>query len=78
MSDGAIQARVLELLSKQMDGDSKATLETRIPGDTTMDSVKVMDFLLELEDEFDITIPLNRLAEVETAADLVEAIEKIN
>ena len=42
-----------------------------------MDSVKMMDLLLQLEEEFDITIPLNNLAEAETVSDLIEEIEKL-
>ena len=56
---------------------SSANLDTRILADTTMDSVKVIDLLLELEEEFDITIPLNNLAEAETVRDLIEEIEKL-
>ena len=46
--------------------------------DTDMDWVAVMDFFLELEDEFDITIPLNRLAEIKTVDDSVEAVGKLS
>lgn len=78
MTADAIEARVIELLRPHMENNATPTLEVRIPDDTSMDSVKVMDFLLELEDAFDITIPLNRLAEVETVADLVREIRKIS
>lgn len=73
----AIENRVLELLSVKIGENPAPTLETRILADTTMDSVHVMDFLLELEDEFDITISLNRLANVETVADLVNEVHKV-
>ncbi len=39
-----------------------------------LDSIKVMDLLMELEDEFDISIPLNVLTDVHTPAELVQAI----
>ena len=60
-----------------MEAGSSANLDTKILADTTMDSVKVMDLLLELEDEFDITISLNNLAEAETVGDLIEEFEKL-
>lgn len=72
-----IKDQVVGLIDDHMEDGKKATLETKILSDTTMDSVKVMDFILELEDEFDMTIPLNRLAEVETVGDLVYEIEKL-
>ena len=77
MSESAIAKRTLELLNAHMEAGSIANLNTKILADTTMDSVKVMDLLLELEDEFDITIPLNNLAEAETVRDLVGEIEKL-
>ena len=39
-----------------------------------LDSVKVMDLLMELEDEFDISIPLNILTDVRTPAQLAQAV----
>lgn len=72
-----MEERLFQLLSEHMGDGFTATSETRILADTTMDSVKVMDFILELEDELDMTIPLNRLAEVETAGDLVKEIQKL-
>lgn len=77
MSKTMIKDQVVGLIDDHMEDGKKATLETKILSDTTMDSVKVMDFILELEDEFDMTIPLNRLAEVETVGDLVYEIEKL-
>ena len=77
MSESAMAKRVLELLNAHMEAGSSANLDTRILADTTMDSVKVLDLLLELEDEFDITIPLNSLAEAETVRDLIKEIETL-
>ena len=51
--------------------------ETSIVADTGLDSVSVMDFVLELEDEFDINIPLDRIAEVKTVADLAAAVREL-
>jgi len=77
MSESAISKRTLELLNAHMGAGSSANLDTKILADTTMDSVKVIDLLLELEEEFDITIPLNSLAGAETVSDLIEEIEKL-
>jgi len=72
-----IEARVLGHLRAHARKPVEPTAETDILADTGMDSVAVMDFVLELEDEFDITIPLSRLAEVRTAGDVVRAIRAI-
>jgi acyl carrier protein len=49
--------------------------ETDISADLNIDSVTVMDFVMEVEDHFDIDIPLNVLAETRTMAELVQAVE---
>lgn len=36
-----------------------------------------MDLLSEIEDEFDITIPLNLLPDLETVGQFTEAVEKL-
>ena len=42
-----------------------------------LDSVKVLDLIMEIEDHFDISIPLNIMANVQTVRDLAEMIEQI-
>ena len=72
-----IQARVLELLEKKVGGQREVSLESNVLEDTGLDSVSVMDLVMELEDEFDISIPLDRIAEVRTVADLANAVEAL-
>jgi acyl carrier protein len=56
---------------------AKVTLkpETDISADLNIDSVSVMDFVMEVEDTFDIDIPLNVLSETRTMADLVKVVD---
>ncbi len=42
-----------------------------------LDSVEVMDLLMEIEDEFDVSVPLNVLPEVRTPAQLATAISEL-
>lgn len=72
-----IQARVLELLAQKAGPGRQITLESSVIEDTGLDSVSVMDLVMELEDEFDISIPLDRIAEVRTVADLAGAVEAL-
>ena len=55
----------------------KVTLgrETDISADLNIDSVTVMDFVMEVEDKFDIDIPLNLLSETRTLDDLAVVVE---
>jgi acyl carrier protein len=52
---------------------------TDISTDLNIDSVTVMDFIMEVEDHFDIEVPLNVLADTRTIADLARVVdERIN
>ncbi len=42
-----------------------------------LDSYKVLDLMLEVEDEFDISVPMNLLTDVHTVRDLAQLIEQI-
>ena len=51
------------------------SLTTDISTDLNIDSVTVMDFVMEVEDHFDIEIPLNVLSETRTVADLAKVVD---
>ena len=48
--------------------------ETEIAVDLAIDSVSVMDFVMEVEDHFDIDIPLNVLSDTHTMQDMVRVV----
>ncbi|NGY03632.1 acyl carrier protein [Solimonas terrae] len=50
---------------------------TRIVQDLELDSVAVMDFILSVEDRFDISIPLDRVADIVTVDDLAQVVERL-
>lgn len=72
-----IQSRVLELLRNKAGAERAIDLDSSVIDDTGLDSVSVMDLVMEIEDEFDISIPLDRIAEVRTVADLANAVEAL-
>ena len=51
--------------------------DTNIARDLGLDSLAIMNFIMALEDEYDISIPLDRVAQVETVGDLTKAIEEL-
>ena len=51
--------------------------ESHIGRDLAVDSLALMNSIMELEDTFDISIPLDRLASVETAGDLSKLINDL-
>jgi acyl carrier protein len=53
------------------------TNETNIVEDLGMDSLGVMNFVMAIEDFYDISIPLDRIALIETVGDLIDAVEDL-
>jgi len=51
--------------------------ETTFAGDLEFDSLTVMDFVAEIEDEFDVIISMNQQAEIENWGQLVAAVHKL-
>lgn len=61
-------------LAKHNTNDVPLTEDTDITADLPLDSVAVMDLLFELEERFDIAIPLNQLGHVRTIGQLADLI----
>jgi acyl carrier protein len=49
---------------------------TQLTAQLALDSLKVMDLVVAIEDRFDISIPLNALADVQTIGDLATLVER--
>ena len=50
------------------------TGETVIMDDLGLDSLAVMNFVMEIEDEMDVSVPLDRLADIRTVDDLARCL----
>ena len=72
-----IEAGILKVVGTRIPAGVQVSAQTRIARDLGLDSVAVMDFVMEIEDYFDISIPLDRIAEVETVEDLSHAVEAL-
>lgn len=72
-----IEAEIAEVLAARLPAGTQVSAQTQIARDLGLDSVAVMDFVMDIEDHFDISIPLDRIAEVETVADLAKAVEAL-
>ncbi|NKB37235.1 MAG: acyl carrier protein [Gammaproteobacteria bacterium] len=72
---------VLRRLNKQLETVAELNAEfdesTELVDGLGLDSFKVLDLLLEVEDEFDISIPMNVLADVRTVADMAKRIHEL-
>jgi len=62
---------VLVDLLKPFNTENKPLTEaTDIPAELNIDSVGVLDFIMEVEDHFDIEIPMNAVANIRTVGEL--------
>ncbi len=74
---GNIETALLELLAQRVPPGVHVSAETRIVGGLGLDSVAILDFIMDIEDRFDISIPLDRVAQVQTIGELSRAIEAL-
>jgi len=72
-----VQSAIIETLQPFRKAGMTLSGDTQLVNDLGLDSVKVMELLLQVEDRFDISIPLNILPDVHTVDDLARAIHKL-
>ena len=51
--------------------------DTDIVEDLGLDSLGVMNFVMAIEDFYDLSIPLDRVAQIQTVGDLMRAVEDL-
>ena len=70
--------KLRELLCEQLEIDEdKITMDTHIVDDLGADSLDVVELLMSLEDEYDITITDDAVRELYTVREVVEFVEKL-
>lgn len=69
--------QLYEILKPYTRDNQELTETTELVADLGLDSMKVMQLLLETEERFDISIPLNILPDVRTVKDLALQIEQL-
>ena len=77
MDRTAVDAKIRELAEPFNKKGVEITEGTTFANDLEFDSLTVMDFVAEIEDEFDIIISMNQQAEIETYGQLVDAVKKL-
>lgn len=82
MTAGADEAdlvfqKVVEFLTPFNTDGGKLTRDTVITADLDIDSVAVLDVIMNVEDTYDLTFPINQIAETRTIGELVDAIHDL-
>ena len=72
-----ILAEICAELSTLTQGRIEIGEDTDLVGDLNLDSLQVMNFMLQIEDRFDISIPVSILPDVRSVKDLALQIERL-
>mgnify|MGYP001144152870 FL=1 len=65
---------ILSCLQDLVENGVEIKPDSDLVNDLGLESIKVMDLLMMLEDRFDISIPINILLDVKTPAQLMETL----
>ena len=73
----SVPERVFEIVAEQLGVDKeKIKPETSFVNDLGADSLDTVELVMELEEEFDITIPDDAAEQIQTVGQAIEYIEK--
>lgn len=70
----AVMNYILQCLQEMVASDVEIHPESNLIDELGLESIKVMDLLMKLEDRFDIPIPINILLDVRTPEQLRDAL----
>ena len=77
MDRTATYARLIELIEPFNKKGIALQDDTSFANDLELDSLTVMDLVANIEDEWDINMPLNLLPDLETVGQLADAVIKL-
>lgn len=75
--DDLVFRKICSLLEPLNHKNVKLTRDTDLIADLEVDSVSVLDIVMDVEDNYDIAIPVNTISETKTIGELVDAIHVI-
>ncbi|MEO1252713.1 MAG: acyl carrier protein [Pseudomonadota bacterium] len=75
--DDLVFRKICSLIEPLNEKGVKLTRQTDLIADLEVDSVAVLDMVMDIEDFYDISIPVNTISETKTIGDLVDAIHEI-
>ncbi len=77
MTKETVLPRLIEIIEPFNKKDIELKAETGFANDLELDSLTVMDLVAEIEDEYDILLPVNMLPDLETIGDVAGAVARI-
>lgn len=77
ISRAEVMGEICHHLAPFQIGEKPITGATVITKDLAIDSLAVMDMVMEIEDRFDVSIPMNVVAEIYTVDELADTVLKL-
>ena len=71
-----IVARIREAMKPLLPAGTVVTEEMEIGADIEIDSVEVFDVVMELEEHYDVSLPMEVTSDIRTIGDLARAVEQ--
>lgn len=75
--DDLVFRKICSLIEPLNEKGVTLSRETDLIADLEVDSVAVLDMVMDIEDFYDISIPVNTISETKTIGELVDAIHEI-
>ena len=73
-----IASKVISAIAEQLNKDaSEVTLEKELVSDLGADSLDAVEIIMNLEEEFEVTVPDVDASQIKTVGDIVKLIEEI-
>ena len=69
--------QLFELIRPYCEEPIEFSEQTRIMDDVGLDSMKVMELVMQIEDHFDVSVPLNILPDVNTIGEFAKHLETL-
>ena len=72
-----LQKELFQILRPFVPEGREINIDTDLIADLDLDSMKVMDIVADVEDAFDISVPLNILPDIRTIGDFTVQIQRL-
>jgi acyl carrier protein len=76
-SGGQIERDTIEILKRLSRRPIEPTLQSELMADLGFDSLQVLELVGELEDHFNIAVPLNALTHIRTVAQITDEVRRL-
>jgi acyl carrier protein len=77
MDQAEIETQLIQLLEPLLDKPTPLSPDTDLVQEVGLPSLKVMELIVQVEDTYDISYPLNQLQDVRTVKQLADSVRQL-